>query len=116
MFQLFLGLQWEKKCKSSKAEAAVQGCPGSSIGPLNDIHKETNSDYVNSFDKNDNFSNIAVNFSNGVVPLQNPTNERSQILYLPGVNEHGSQSHEVFTGIAAVRNTLTPAVFSGFFF
>ena len=81
-----------------KVEAAVEGSRGSLIGPLNDIHNETNCDYANSFKKNDHSFNFAFNFSNGIVPLQNSTDERSQVLHLPGVTEDGSQSHDVSTG------------------
>ncbi|XP_019176558.1 PREDICTED: TITAN-like protein isoform X3 [Ipomoea nil] len=70
--------KWEKQCKALKTEAAGEGSHGPLIGPSNDIHNKMNSDYVNSFGK-DNIHAVNVNISNSVVPLQNYTNERSQI-------------------------------------
>lgn len=71
-------LQWEKRCKSLKTEAAGEGSRGVTIGPSNDIHNELKSEYVDTFDKN-NIQSLNSSFSNGVEPLQNYTNERYQV-------------------------------------
>ncbi|KAL3512443.1 hypothetical protein ACH5RR_025160 [Cinchona calisaya] len=75
--------KWEKKCKLLKTEAAGEGSHGSLIGPSNYIHhNETKSNYVNNFKINDiDSSSVDFKFPNGVVPLQDHTNERSQGLH-----------------------------------
>lgn len=71
-------IQWEKKCNLLKKGALDGGSHATSIGPSNDIQNKTNSDYLNCFEK-DNIYSLNVDVSNSVVPLQNCTNERSQI-------------------------------------
>ncbi|XP_059290127.1 TITAN-like protein isoform X1 [Lycium ferocissimum] len=70
--------KWEKKCNLLKKGALDGGSRSTSIGPSNDIQNKTNSDYLNCFEK-DNIHALNVGVSNSVVPLQNYTNERSQI-------------------------------------
>ncbi|TMW90177.1 hypothetical protein EJD97_016108 [Solanum chilense] len=70
--------KWEKKCNLSKRGALDGGSRAMSIGPSNDIQNKTNSDYLNCFEK-DNVHALNVDVSNSVVPLQNYTDERSQI-------------------------------------
>ncbi|CAK9172408.1 unnamed protein product [Ilex paraguariensis] len=69
---------WEKKCKPLKNETPSEGSHSALIGPLNDIHNELNSEYTDSFDKN-NIHSLNSSCSNSVVPLQNYTTERYQI-------------------------------------
>ncbi|KAL6998896.1 hypothetical protein U1Q18_000062 [Sarracenia purpurea var. burkii] len=70
--------KWKKKCTSLRSGASSEGSHGPLIGPSNDIHNELNSECVDSFEKNtDHF--LRSSFSNGVMPLQNYTNERYQV-------------------------------------
>ncbi|KAL2553489.1 TITAN-like protein [Forsythia ovata] len=91
--------KWEKKCKFLKTESANAESHGTSIGPLNDIHNELNSDYVNSFDRT-NAHSFDFNTSNSVVPLQSYTNERSQASYseLSRISEAGPPLHNMLGG------------------
>ncbi|XP_009799986.1 TITAN-like protein isoform X1 [Nicotiana tabacum] len=70
--------KWEKKCNLLKKGALDGGSRATLIGPSNDIQNKTNTDYLNCFDK-DNIHALNLDVSNSVVPLQNYTNERSQI-------------------------------------
>ncbi|KAK9278284.1 hypothetical protein L1049_027849 [Liquidambar formosana] len=72
--------KWEKKCKSLKSEAASasEGSRGVLFGPLNDIHNELNYENVDNFDKN-TIHSVKSSLSNGVMPLQNYTNEKYQV-------------------------------------
>ncbi|XP_055826603.1 TITAN-like protein isoform X2 [Solanum dulcamara] len=70
--------KWEKKCNLLKKGALDGKSCATSIGPSNDIQNKTNSDYLNCFEK-DNIHALNFDVSNNVVPLQNYTNERSQI-------------------------------------
>lgn len=94
-------LQWEKQCKALKTEAAGGGSHGPLIGPSNDIHNKMNSDYVNSFGK-DNIHAVNANISNSVVPLQNYTNERSQIYdsELPATQGGCPHLHHSYAGLS----------------
>ncbi|KAI3737427.1 hypothetical protein L2E82_27429 [Cichorium intybus] len=66
--------KYEKKCISMKKEGASEQSRGPLIGPSNDIHNELKFDYVDNFDRSHNSS-----FPNGVLPLQNHTNEKYQV-------------------------------------
>ncbi|XP_071686576.1 TITAN-like protein isoform X2 [Rutidosis leptorrhynchoides] len=66
--------KYQKKCISMKSEDGNEQPGGALIGPSNDIHNELKFDYVDSFDRRHNF-----NFPNGVLPLQNHTNEKYQV-------------------------------------
>lgn len=92
---IYLGLQWEKKCKLLKNEAINEGSRGLLIGPVNDIHNELNFDNIDNFDKN-NIHYLNSSFSNGVVPLQNHTNEGYQVSHseLSEVTEVGPLLHD----------------------
>ncbi|XP_028111010.1 TITAN-like protein isoform X1 [Camellia sinensis] len=87
--------KWERKCKSLKSEAANEGPYRPLIGPSNDIHNELNSECIDSFDKNTNHF-LKSTFSNGVMPLQNYTNERYQVSHseLSEVTEFGPRLHD----------------------
>ncbi|GMP34144.1 hypothetical protein CsSME_00007143 [Camellia sinensis var. sinensis] len=87
--------KWERKCKSLKSEAANEGPYRPLIGPSNDIHNELNSECIDSFDKNTNHF-LKSSFSNGVMPLQNYTNERYQVSHseLSEVTEFGPRLHD----------------------
>ncbi|KVH98139.1 hypothetical protein Ccrd_023649 [Cynara cardunculus var. scolymus] len=70
--------KYEKKCISMKNEGASEQSRRALIGPSNDIHNELKFDYVNNFDRNPiSFHNSS--FPNGVLPLQNHTNEKYQV-------------------------------------
>ncbi|CAK9143481.1 unnamed protein product [Ilex paraguariensis] len=86
---------WEKKCKSLKNETPSEGSHSALIGPLNDIHNELNSEYTDSFDKN-NIHSLNSSCSNSVVPLQNYTTERYQVSHseLYRVSEAGPLLHD----------------------
>lgn len=92
---IYLWLQWEKKCKLLKNEAINEGSRGLVIGPVNDIHNELNFDNIDNFDKN-NIHYLNSSFSNGVVPLQNHTNEGYQVSHseLSEVTEVGPLLHD----------------------
>ncbi|XP_059640235.1 TITAN-like protein isoform X2 [Cornus florida] len=87
--------KWEKKCKSLKIGAATEGSHGPNIGPSNDIRNELSSEYIDTFDKN-NILSLKSSFSNGVLPLQNYTNERYQVSHseLSEVGEVGPLLHD----------------------
>lgn len=82
-------LQWEKKCKLLKNEAASKGSQRLFAGPVNDIHNELNSDNFYNCDKN-NIHYLNSSFTNGVVPLQNHTLEEYQV---SGITEFGGHLH-----------------------
>lgn len=92
---IYLWLQWEKKCKLLKNEAINEGSRGRVIGPVNDIHNELNFDNIDNFDKN-NIHYLNSSFSNGVLPLQNHTNEGYQVFLseLSEVTEVGPLLHD----------------------
>ncbi|XP_071903538.1 TITAN-like protein isoform X2 [Coffea arabica] len=105
--------KWEKKCKLLKSEAAGGGSHGSLIGPLNDIHNESKSEYVNSFDKNKlDCLTSDVKCSNSVVPLQDHTIERSQISHSK-ICTVGPQILHAGTGVGL--GARTPNGLPGFF-
>ncbi|KAL4592670.1 hypothetical protein LXL04_005673 [Taraxacum kok-saghyz] len=70
-----------KKCISMKKKGANEQFRVPLTGPSNDIHNELKFDYVDNFDRSHNS-----NFPNGVLPLQNHTNENYQVSHsdLPG--------------------------------
>ena len=118
IFFTYSQMQWEKKCKLLKSEAAGGGSHGSLIGPLNDIHNESKSEYVNSFDKNklDRLTSD-VKCSNSVVTLQDYTIERSQISHSK-ICTVGPQMLHAGTGVglgARTPNGLPGFWFSSFF-
>lgn len=89
-------MQWEKKCKSLKMEAAKT----QSVGPLNNIHNEHNAESVTSSSKNyfDSFNTCVPNY---VVPLHSYTNERtplSSLVLSSSVSETGPSSHNISGG------------------
>ena len=61
-----------------KNEGASEQSRGALIGPSNDIHNELKFDYVDNFDRN-HVGSCNSSFSNGVLPLQNHTNEKYQV-------------------------------------
>ncbi|KAK4351163.1 hypothetical protein RND71_030476 [Anisodus tanguticus] len=81
--------KWEKKCNLLKKGALDGGSRATIIGLSNDIQNKRNSDYLNCFEK-DNIHALTADVSNSVVPLQNYTNERSQI--------SGNEMHSVTNG------------------
>ncbi|KAL6973034.1 hypothetical protein U1Q18_027208 [Sarracenia purpurea var. burkii] len=94
--------KWKKKCTSLRSGASSEGSHGPLIGPSNDIHNELNSECVDSFEKNtDRF--LRSSFSNGVMPLQNYTNERYQVshLELSEVTEVGPPVHNAKAYVAS---------------
>lgn len=73
--------KYEKKCISMKNEGGgSEQSRGTLIGPSNDIHKELKFDYVDNLDRSDITSHNK-KFLNGVLPLQNHTNENYQVLH-----------------------------------
>lgn len=91
-----------------KDKAAGEGSHGSLIGPSNDIQNETKSEYVNNFDKNQIDSlTFDVQFSNSVVPLQDHTNERSQISHSE-ISRVESQMHHAYTGTDVALGAWNP--------
>ncbi|KAK6153230.1 hypothetical protein DH2020_012869 [Rehmannia glutinosa] len=70
--------KWEKKCKALKTEGAKAESVGPVVGPWKNIHNELNADSVNSFHKND-VDSLKFCIPNGVVPLHNYTNEKTQV-------------------------------------
>lgn len=91
-------LQWEKKCKLLKNEAASKGSQRLLTGPVNDIHNELNSDIFYNCEKS-NIHYLNSSFTNGVVPLQNHTLEEYQVSgttefggHLRGANSYTSTS------------------------
>lgn len=95
-------MQWEKKCKSLKSEAASfgQGSWELPLGPSNDIHNE-NFENMNNFETN-TIHHINSNVPNGVMPLQCHTNE-SQISSsgCPSVASSGTSLHLVTSSLPA---------------
>ncbi|KAL4559797.1 hypothetical protein LXL04_031943 [Taraxacum kok-saghyz] len=73
--------KYEKKCISMKNKGASEQSRVPLTGPSNDIHNELKFDYVDNFDRSHNSK-----FPNGVLPLQNHTNENYQVFHsdLPG--------------------------------
>lgn len=61
-----------------KSEGGSEKSQGPRVGPSNDIHNELTFDYVDNFDKS-HIENYNSTFSNGVLPLQNHTNEKYQV-------------------------------------
>lgn len=101
IYNLFrsLYLQWEKKCKSLKTEAAKPEPVGPVVGPLNNIHNELNADSVNCFHKN-NVDSVNFCIPNGVVPLHSYTDERTQVSssVLSSVSEAGPSLQNISGG------------------
>nr|XP_043636564.1 TITAN-like protein [Erigeron canadensis] len=72
--------KYEMKCIAIKREGGGEQSRGLLIGPSYDIHNELKFDYVDNLEKNCIDSHI-ITFPNGVLPLQNHTNENYQVSY-----------------------------------
>ncbi|CAI9113314.1 OLC1v1013891C1 [Oldenlandia corymbosa var. corymbosa] len=111
--------KWQKKCKLLKTEAANEGSRGSSAGHANDIQTQMKSDCVERFkNKNSLYSlNCGNKSPNGVLPLQNHTNERSQVLHpdMSTVTVCGPQGHHACMTTGGVVGPSAPMSFSGSF-
>ncbi|KAG9130607.1 hypothetical protein Leryth_011862 [Lithospermum erythrorhizon] len=92
-------MKWEKKCLSLEKTVIAEGRPRPPlIGPVNDIHSELNSNYINSNGITNDYG--FYNISNDVLPLQKSTNEKTQVSSQVVGNTMGvgSEPHKMHLG------------------